>query len=155
MIHAPLTAALPTLQAASMVDLDASALISGGIFIVMMLLLNQLLFKPYLAITHERARLTTGAKDTADATFAQADELMIEYEKQLGAARSEASALRDDLRRNGESDEQRIVSSAREQASAQLAQKREALQKQIVDAEKQIDARAAELSQAIVGRVLS
>lgn len=155
MIHAPLTAALPKLSAASMVDLDATLLISGAIFVVMMVLLNQLLFKPYLAITQERARLTTGAKDSADATLAEAETMLAEYDEKLHAARVEASEIRDGLRKSGEADEQRIVSSARDQAASKLAAKREALQSQIEKAEREIDTRAAELSQAIVGRVLS
>lgn len=138
-----------------MIDLDATALISGGIFVVMLVLLNQLLFKPYLAIRHERERLTTGAKASADATFAEAESVLATYQSKLTSARAEASALRDQLRRSGESDEQRIVSAARDQASAALAKKRQALESQVSAAEKEIDARAAVLSKVIVERVLS
>ena len=150
-----LATGLPSLSSAGMVDIDASALISGGIFVVMLLLLNQLLFKPYLAITHERARLTTGAKGSADATLAEAESLLSRYQGQLSEARAEASALREQLRRSGEADETRIVSSARDQAASKLAAKRDELARQVAAAERDTDARASELSQAIVSRVLS
>ena len=155
MIAVELTTDLPTLSAMGMVDIDATALVSAGIFVVMMVVLNKLLFQPYLAIVHERAAMTTGAADTAAATSQKADAVLADYQSKLAAARAEASAKRDELRASGAAEESRIVTAAREQAASALAEKRAGLAVQVAKAEQEIEARATELAGAIVGRVLS
>ena len=88
MNHADLTADLPLLQVMGMIDLDATAIISGGIFVVMLVLLNTLLFQPYLAIVRERDRLTAGAQSSAEDTVAKAEQVLSDYESSMRAARS-------------------------------------------------------------------
>lgn len=143
------------LRTMSMIDLDATAIISAGIFIGMLLLLNALLFQPYLRIVRERARLTTGAASSAEDTLAKATAVAAEYSEKMQAAREEASALRADLRGQGEAEELRIVSAAREQATSKLAARRAAIESELAKAESQVESRAAGLADAIVGKVLA
>ena len=72
----------------------------------------------------------------------------------MTSARDEAAALRSGLRAQGEADEARIVSAAREQAQRQLDARREALAQEVAAAEREIQTRAQALSSAIVARVM-
>jgi F-type H+-transporting ATPase subunit b len=155
MNHVELSDQLPQMSALAMIDVDATSLISAAIFVVMLVLLNQLLFQPYLKLTRERSRLTTGAQASAEETFAEADAVLADYKQRLASARSEAATLRESLRRSGQEEESRIVTTARDRAAAALAAKREALTAQVAEAERQVDERAAALSSAIVQKVLS
>ena len=103
----------------------------------------------------ERAALTTGAQDSADGTVRRAEELIADYESKLTEARAEAASIREGLRSEGQADENRIVSAAREQAMASLAGKRESLERDVAAATGQLEERSNALSQAIVARVLS
>lgn len=153
MNHVDLSAELPMLELMGMIDLDATSIISGVIFLVMLLLLNQLLFKPYLAITHERARLTTGALSSADETVLKADQVLADYEAKMREARAEAVSIREGLRGDATDEQLRILSAARDQAATSLAAHRATLAAQVATAEAQVDVRAAVLSKAIVERV--
>ena len=155
MNNAVLNVELSRVGAMQMVDVDGTAAVSGAVFIIVALMLNALLIQPYLRIVRERAALTTGAQDSADGTVRRAEELMADYEEKLSAARSEASTIRDSLRSEGQADETRIVSAAREQAMASLSGKREALERDVAAATSELDERSTALSQAIVARVLS
>ncbi|MCB9507803.1 MAG: ATP synthase F0 subunit B [Myxococcales bacterium] len=155
MIQAPLTTSLPTLTQLGMIDFDRTVFVSAGIFLILIPVLHALLFSPYLAILKERDRLTTGARDAAGATSAEAKRVLAEYEAQLQAARDEAAAAREALRASGEADESRIVGAAREQAERGLAGRRQTLATSVASAEAQIEQRSATLAQAIVAKVLA
>ena len=155
MNNAVLSVELSQVGAMQMVDVDGTAAVSGAVFIIVALMLNALLIQPYLRIVRERAALTTGAQDSADGTVRRAEELMADYESKLTDARAEAASIRDGLRSEGQADETRIVSAAREQAMASLAGKRESLERDVAAATGELEERSNALSQAIVARVLS
>lgn len=146
---------LPPVHASGIVDFDATVFVSAVFFLVFYFAMKTLLFDPYLKIVRERQQLTGGAQDEAKEFRDRADAVVSEYEEKLGAARDEAAKIREDLRENGRSDEQRIVGAAREQAAGQLATRRERLAAEVAEAEAQIDTRARTLSSAIVDRVVA
>lgn len=151
----PTLNALPPLHASGIVDFDATVFVSAAFFLGFYFVMKTMLFDPYLRIVRERQQLTGGAQDEAKEFRDRADAVMTEYEEKLGAARDEAADIRAELRDSGRADEQRIVSAAREQASNQLAARRERLATEVADAEQQIDTRARTLSSAIVERVVA
>ena len=153
MFHVELSADLPSLAKMSMVDIDATALISGGIFVIMMIALNQLLFKPYIAIVRERTRLTTGAQESAAATTDKAAAVLSEYEGRLSAARAEAATIREKLRAEGQAAEQEIIAGARDRAAQRLSAQRDELSVALESATSTFEEHVTLLSEAIVTRV--
>ena len=155
MIEVPLQTTLPAMQRMGMIDVDATALVSLGIFLVVIVLLHNLLFKPYLALVHERDRLTVGAQGAATATAERATAVLAEYTDKIEAARREAVALREGLRKDAVAEEARIVGDARAAAESTLGASRGRLAAAVATAEAQVETRAASLAQAIVAKVLS
>ncbi len=146
---------LPPLAGMGLVDIDLTLFVSSAIFLVLLIVLNKLLFQPYLKIVHDRQAMTVGAADAAEETMAKADSVLGEYQERIAAARTEAGGIRDGLRAEGRTEESRLVADARGKADAQLASHRDNLEREVAKAEQEIEARATALSSAIVERVLA
>lgn len=146
--------ALPSLAASGLVDFDATVFVSAAFFLAFYFAMKALLFDPYLKIVREREALTGGASDEAASFRERAAAVLSDYQSQMTSARDEAAALRSGLRAQGEADEARIVSAAREQAQRQLDARRQALAQEVAAAEREIQTRAQALSSAIVARVM-
>lgn len=135
------------------VDLDWSAAVSALIFLVLMVVLNKVLFQPYLEIVARRDAMTEGATGSALAMQAEARALETQYAQEAAAAQSEATVAREALRAAGKAEEAQILAAARQQAAGILSQSRTKLQGEIASAEGQLDAQAAMLATAIVSRM--
>ena len=83
-----------------------------GLFLLLFVVTNSLLFQPYLALRTRRKAGIEGARAEAERMTATADAKLADYEKQLGAARSRA---------NEEGRKVRIEAAAHEKASTELA----------------------------------
>jgi len=140
---------------AGAVDLDASAFLSALIFLGLYFVLNELLFKPYLAIVEKRDAMTSGAEDDATSLTRSADEAAAEYEERRLEARAEAVTLRDRLRAEGKSKEEEIVNAARQRAAEIMAARRQEVSYQLAAAEVQLDIQARELSKAMASRMVA
>jgi F-type H+-transporting ATPase subunit b len=146
------TPTTPLLTMGGGIDVDATALISGVIFVALMLVLHQILFKPYLAIIEKRESMTDGAGAEATAAEQQATARLAEYNAGIETARTDATRVRDELRAKGKADEEAILASARAEAAEFAARAREALEAQAASAGAQVEAQARLLASAIVNR---
>ncbi len=147
-------AEIPEIGAMGGVDLNYSALIAAGIFLLVWLLLKVLLFDPYLKIVRERDKLMGGTRDDASEDFRKADELAASLDERLTKAREEATARREALRVEGEQRRDQMLNIAREEAETMMAAQRETLDRELAAAgeSKEVEARA--IASAIVGRIL-
>lgn len=147
---------LPELQRAAgiQIDVDATALVVAVLFLGLMVILKGLLFDPYLKLVEEREKRTAGATtDAADMT-AQTAALQAEYDKRMAAARTEAAAIRDEIREEARVREESILSDARHRAAEITGAASKATATELIAARSQMDARAEELSRAIASRIL-
>jgi F-type H+-transporting ATPase subunit b len=147
-----LQAALPSLQTAGTVDLDMTSVISGALFVLLLIILRGWLFKPYLAILDKREALTEGAADEAEGLQARAAALSADADRQLDAAQAEAAAIRESFRRDAKAHEEQLVSAARSDAAKALEKSRATLGGVRARAEAELEANAQSLSQDIVRR---
>src|SRR5687767_769456 len=85
--------------AAPVVDIDGTFFVQGALFLLLMAVLWPLLFKPWLDTQARRAEAIDGAIVKAKDVRRQADELGIEHDTKLSAARDRANDLRADVRR--------------------------------------------------------
>jgi len=79
-------------------DVDVTALIALVLIIIPFLILNGLVFKPFLAIFEERHDRIEGAVERAEAKLEEAEEKAAEFEKQVDAAKRKGMDRRNSVR---------------------------------------------------------
>lgn len=117
-------------------------LIQGGSFLVLMVLLQNLVFLPFLKIQEERKAQTTGKKDQALLTQNQASDLLKKYESALENAKLKAVQTREAIAIDAENQEKTTLLHARKVSD-------ESLKKNILDIEKQATAVQQDLEKSI------
>jgi len=145
---------LSLLVAAPVVDIDGTFFVQGALFLLLMAVLWPLLFKPWLDTQARRAEAIDGAIVKAKDVRRQADELLVEHDTKLTAARDRANDLRADVRKAEETAQAQALAAARTEA----ADKAEAARKRITEQAEVARAGLAErvdgLAQDIVTRLL-
>lgn len=136
------------------IDIDLSVLIQLGLFLVLMLILNKLVFQPYLRSESLREARTDTAREEAALIKARAEALSAEYRDAVSKARAEAAADRQALRNAGLSDKDTQVSAAREAAASTLAAAQAKASGQFDAARAALLSDVEALSQQVAGKVL-
>ena len=137
-----------------LVDLDGTVLIQLGFFLFLWIVLSRLVFKPYLALRGEQHANIEGARQTAEREQAEAADKLAHYEQQVLRARKEAAAGRVSQRAHGEEAAQQILAEARTQAEAKVQEARKKIQQTAPAAQLTLRARADQLAQMVVAKVL-
>jgi F-type H+-transporting ATPase subunit b len=100
-----------------MISLDISVVYQIILFVVLFLILNKILFQPYLHLFEERERKTTGAQhDSADLEHEGA-RLRAQYEEKIAQAEAAGYAAKEAILQEGRQQRERILSQAREEAA--------------------------------------
>lgn len=90
-------------------------------FLVLLIGLNAILFKPMLAYLHDRDHATVGARKEAEQLAARAEAKLQEYEAALTAARNDVAEFRTKRRAEAQAGWQVKVTAARQEADKRLA----------------------------------
>lgn len=143
-----------TIPAAVSIDVDATAAFMGILFIVLYFILEPLIMKPYLRARDMRREAVEGAREEAKESEALAEARMMEFEEEMKAARREAAELREGVRTQGTAAQRDLLEDAREELQKKLAEERAVLAQQVDVAQKELQARAAALSEAMVAKIL-
>ena len=122
--------------------------------LVITVVLNQLLFKPIIAVMSRRAGAVKSAKELAEAAAAKARQASDEFEAKTKAARAEFYAQMDETRRAAEEQRAEILAAARNQAEASTASAASTLAAETADARVRIERDADALASVIADRVL-
>jgi F-type H+-transporting ATPase subunit b len=138
------------------VDIDNTIFLQAILFLVLFLVLNAFLFKPWLEVRERRAKRIGGAVAEAQLLRTRASDASSEYEQRLAAAREQAIVARSDSRRAAEAEETTILGTARREATAELDAYKRTLAQQAGDARTElggrIDALAGDITKQILGR---
>src|ERR671914_1849116 len=103
-----------------MISLDISVIYQIILFVVLFLILNKILFQPYLHLLEERERRTTGVQhDSADLEH-QGARLRAQYEEKIAQAEAAGYATKEAILQDGRQQRERILSQAREEAMSTL-----------------------------------
>lgn len=145
-----------TLSAAGGVDVDVNwtFLLQIGLFVLLFLILEPLLFDPMLKLFEERERRIDGAKNEAREMYRQADEKTAKYEEELTTVKRQAGEERDKLRAEGQKKEQQILAKVRAETNAMLDEGRKRIADEGAQLRKDLDAAAQALARDIATRVL-
>ncbi|MCB9701461.1 MAG: ATP synthase F0 subunit B [Myxococcales bacterium] len=144
--------------AAPVVDIDGTAYLQLGIFLLLMLILHPLLFKPWLETRERREQAIAGAVAEAERLTGNASSLGDEYDKKLARVRDEAQGIRNDARKESEATRSRIVTDARASAGRELEVARETAAREAQEAREalqgEIEGLAAEVAGKLLGRAI-
>jgi F-type H+-transporting ATPase subunit b len=107
-----------------MIHLDFSVVYQIILFLVLWLILNKLLFQPYLHLLEERERKTSGAQhDSTDLEFEGA-RLKAQYEESIAQAQTAGYAAKDATLQEGRQQREKILNQARQEAALTLERTR-------------------------------
>lgn len=135
-------------------SLDYTLLIQMVNFIVLVVLLNALIFKPILKVFDERKAKVEGVMDEARRLSEEAERLMEEYERKISEARQQALQLVNEGRIQAMEDQKEALAKVREEAEAQLKQLKERIDKEKGEASRVLERFAQVLSISIAERLL-
>ena len=102
------------------IDIDLTVFIQLGLFVVLMVLLNKMVFQPFLkSIELREARTDKAREDAADIKL-RAEALSTQYRDAIQTARTEAANHRETLRTGGLQQKDSQVAAARAAATANV-----------------------------------
>jgi F-type H+-transporting ATPase subunit b len=136
------------------VDIDLTILVQFFIFLVLLVVLNKLVFKPFLALRKERADNIEGARSTAGQLDASADDKIESYEDRIKRARNEAALVRSELRREGDAKASEILGKAHQRSAAKLKEARRKMAQSVEDAQASLRTQASGVARAIASKLL-
>lgn len=127
---------------------------TAALFLVLVFAYQFLVQGPMSEVLKKRRSLTSGAIEDAEKAIANAETRAAEYEEKLRHARAELFKLREQRIKQWMAEKEHALESARNAASAKVAQARQALEADASAARKSIQASAADLGLQVVRAIL-
>ncbi len=137
-----------------MVNLDYTLFIQMVNFIVLVILMNFLIFKPILKILDERRGNIDGAMAEARRLMEEAERLMEEYNKKVLEVRQQALQIVNEGRVQAVEEQRKALAKAREEAEAQIKTLRERIEHEQEEASTALKRMVQALSISIAERLL-
>ena len=145
-------------ESAITVKPDVSAIVQIGNFILLVILLNIVLYKPIRGILSQRKEKVEGLKSSIQSSESLVSQKEDEFNSGIREARSKGVAMKDTLIDEASQEEKRILGEISEKAQANLAEIREKIAKDVegvrVKLQGEIDGFAAAIFEKILGRTL-
>ena len=104
-----------------MINLDQSLLIQFVLFVTFMLLLNQILFKPFLRLLERRHARIYGTKEEAEQLRQEAERLMGTFEEEMKRRSEEAFKERVSMREQAKREAQVLLEDVQTKAQEEIS----------------------------------
>ncbi|GAB4164870.1 MAG: F0F1 ATP synthase subunit B [Geothermobacteraceae bacterium] len=137
-----------------MISIDLTLVIQFINFIILMVLLNLILFRPLRRILQERRETIEGGKARAEELETAIEEKLARYEEQLQEARVKGGQERAALRQAAQEEEARILAAAHEEASGNLKKIKDQVANEAEAARQALRAESEAIASQIASRVL-
>ena len=137
-----------------MISLDISILYQVILFVLLWLILNKVLFQPYLRLLDERERRTSGAQHDSDDLEQEAARLRAEYDDKIKSAQSAAYADRERLLQAARAEREKILGDARQNATETLERARGEIAAAVAAERNLAASEAASIGATIASKVL-
>ncbi len=124
------------------------------LFSITFLVLNFLIFKPYLRAAEERESRTFGNEDAAQSLLDEARKLNEEYEKEAKELNAKLKTFFDDARTEAKKQYDEIVSSARSDADKTLSSSRAELAQQVEKARSEMKNQVGQVGEEMAAKIL-
>ena len=129
-------------------------IVQGVIFLVVLWFLNQLLFKPILAILQEREKRTEGFFGEADEIKKQADQLLKQYQERVREAKKGVMEIKRNIVLEGVEQKELLLGNAKKEAQQFLEEMRKNIGEEIQHTKKQLYHQLDEIAKLMAERAL-
>lgn len=141
-----------------MIKIDFAILIQFINFIILLILLNSILFKPLRKLMQERQSTIDGGHARAKELEGQIEEKMTRYQEQLQEAKFKANQERAELRKAAAEEEAKLLHAAHDDATSHLQQIKNKVAAEATTAReallKETDVLAGTVAAKVLGRAL-
>jgi F-type H+-transporting ATPase subunit b len=103
-----------------MISLNISILYQIVLFVVLWLILNKLLFQPYLRLLDERERRTTGAQRDSAELEHEGERLRARYQEKIAQGQAAGYAAKEAILQEARAEREKILAEARQEAAQNL-----------------------------------
>ncbi len=137
-----------------MISIDWTIIATGIVFLLTMLAMNSILFKPLLRVMDERNRLTRGAMEEAEIKRRDLSELVDSYSSSIKEARQKGYETVDSVRKEASARRMDMIVKARENASIEMQKVREQVQQEVEVARKDLQSEVESIADSITAKIL-
>jgi F-type H+-transporting ATPase subunit b len=141
-----------------MIDINSSLLIQVGLFIFLMLVLNQIFFKPFLRFLEERQAKIQGDERKAIKLQEEAEQYRLRFEEGLHKGQIQALDEKGRIQEAGAQEGKRVINTVQQEVVGEIpkikAQIAQESKQALSDLERQQGAMAKEIAEKILGRSL-
>jgi len=130
-------------------------IVTGLMFMLLVIILQHTIFEPFTAISHERVEQTVEKRKRADERKIHADNILKSYEASILAARMEAMKQRERLAMEAEASERKMLEAAKEKSQKDLEVAMNDIQARIEETKKELVKSSEPLVQQLVDEILS
>jgi F-type H+-transporting ATPase subunit b len=141
-----------------MIDINSSLLIQVGLFIFLMLVLNQIFFKPFLRFLEERQAKIQGDERKAVKLQEEAEQYRLQFEEGLSKGQLQALDEKGRIQEAGAQEGKLMVDTVQQEVAGEIpkikAQIAQESQQALAELERQQGVMAKEIVEKILGRSL-
>ena len=131
------------------ISLDKSLIIQAVNFIILLVLLTKLLYKPLMKKMDERTQAIQKSLDEAQAARAEAQKERDDFAAKIQAAHGEAQAIRAEALKEAAEEQRRLVDAAKAEAARLVTSARQELQQDVRRARQELRQEVADLAIAV------
>lgn len=136
------------------IDVDGTIFVQMAAFLITLVMLHFLLYRPYLKALDLREENVEGSEEEAGEMGAQADVLEEKYQKNIRQARRDAQEVRESLRQQGLAEQRELHDEVHDEIQAKLSEERAAIDDHVQKAREDIEQRADALADTMVDKLL-
>ena len=139
-----------------MIDINVTLFIQMANFLIFLILMNFVLYRPIRRIVAERKRVISEKQEGIDGLEAQARASLLEYDRKLQESRGVGFQKIQELKAAGHEQEKELLRQISEQAAGKVHEMRGKVQKEIaiarMELKHQVKTFSVDLAQKILGR---
>jgi len=137
-----------------MINVDVTLFIQMANFLLLLVLMNLVLYKPIRRLVAQRNELVSKQRAGIDKAESEAQKALREFEERLKAARAAGREKIQELKEAAYRTEKDLLSRASEEAAKEVQAVRERIQKEIGQVRIQLQAQIQEFSKEMAQRIL-
>jgi len=137
-----------------MIEIDQSLVLQIVNFIIFLVILNYLIFKPVVRVLEERRQRIDGTMEKAQEMESEIEKKLEEYEGRINEAKALAANEREALRREGENLSEEIVEKARMALARDIPIVRDQIARESDRVRRELESKAHIVAKDIASRVL-
>ena len=137
-----------------MVDIDSTLFIQLVLFLLLIWILNQVLYKPLLRIMDRRKEILDKAQEEVKTVQETIDGRVAEYEEKIRSAKMEAMGQKGDLAKEGSEAAKAITDKAKGEIAGMMGEFQAKLEKELASARELLRSQSLRISSEIAEKVL-